>query len=117
PNIAADEDVFGKGAKFKLPELDKLSEHLCRKAAVIHRLVPLLRQDLEQNEMNQLYYELEKPLACVLAKMEKTGITVDAEGLRKLGGEISISVDHLVSTIYGLAGTEFNINSPKQLGD
>ncbi len=117
PNITADEDVFGKGAKFKLPEVAVLSEHLCRKAAVIHRLVPLLRADLEKNEMNHLYYELEKPLACVLATMEKTGITVDAEGLRKFGGELAKSVDKLVNTIYELAGTEFNINSPKQLGD
>ncbi|MDF2671680.1 MAG: polymerase, partial [Paenibacillus sp.] len=117
PGIAADEDVFGKGAKFKLPEVAELSEQLCRKTTVIHRLVPLLRHDLENNEMNQLYYELEKPLACVLASMEKLGISVDSEGLRKLGGELAKSIEKLVTTIYDLAGIEFNINSPKQLGD
>lgn len=117
PRIAADEDVYGKGAKFKLPELEPLSEHLCRKAALVNRLVPVLRRELEDKEMNRLYFELEKPLAAVLAGMEKTGIRVDGEGLRQLGAELGKTIDKLAETIYSLAGMEFNLNSTKQLGD
>ncbi|WP_127582869.1 DNA polymerase I [Paenibacillus koleovorans] len=117
PAIQADEDVYGKGAKFRLPELPVLSEHLCRKASVLERLVPVLRAELEKGEMHVLYYELEKPLAAVLAGMEKTGIVVDGDGLLKLGAELGSAIEKLVSGIYAQSGVEFNINSTKQLGD
>lgn len=115
--IAADEDVFGKGAKFKVPDVERLSEHLGRKAGLLAQLKAVLQGELEKNEMNRLYYELEFPLARVLASMEKRGIRVNAEGLRQLGGELGKSIESLVEGIYKAAGTEFNLNSPKQLGD
>ncbi len=117
PVIPGDEDIFGKGAKFAIPELPVLSEHLCRKAAAIHRLVPILKRELENNEMQRLYYELELPLAGVLAGMEKQGIRVDAQGLRQYGEELGAQLETLMRQIYDLAGVEFNINSPKQLGE
>ncbi|MEF3303766.1 DNA polymerase I [Paenibacillus sp. GYB003] len=117
PPLEADEAVFGKGAKFKLPEAGPLSEHLGRKAALLHKLKPVLRGELEKGEMNRLYYELEFPLARVLASMEKRGVRVNADGLKQLGGELGKSIDQLVEGIYRGAGVEFNLNSPKQLGD
>jgi DNA polymerase-1 len=115
--ISADESVFGKGAKFKVPEIGPLSEHLSRKADLLAKLKPVLRGELEKNEMNPLYYELEFPLARVLASMEKQGIRVNADGLRQLGGELGKSIEKLAEGIYKGAGMEFNLNSPKQLGD
>ena len=82
PGIKADEDVFGKGAKFRLPELPVLGEHLCRKAYTTARALPVLREELEKSEMNQLFYELELPLAGVLAEIGMRGIKVDAAGLK-----------------------------------
>jgi DNA polymerase I len=117
PNIRGDEDVFGKGAKFRLPELELLSEHLCRKAFTVQKVVPILRQELEKGEMNELFYELEQPLSSVLADMELTGIKVDASGLKKFGEELAHQLEGIMKKIYELAGMEFNINSPKQLGE
>lgn len=117
PYMRADEDVFGKGAKFKVPELPVVSEHLARKAAAIHQIMEKQKEALEQNEMHRLYYELELPLSKVLADMEKQGIAVNVDDLRGLGQEFEGLLEKLVKEIYELAGTEFNINSPKQLGE
>ncbi|OAS21084.1 DNA polymerase I [Paenibacillus oryzisoli] len=117
PSVKADEDVFGKGAKFRLPELAALSDHVGRKAMAMARMVPVLRDELEKGEMHRLFYELELPLSAVLAEMEMRGIAVDAEGLKTLGVELGKQLDTIMSSIYKLAGVEFNINSPKQLGE
>jgi DNA polymerase-1 len=115
--IKADEDVFGKGAKFRLPEIDALSEHLSRKADTVRRIVPVLQQELEKSGMQQLFYDLELPLAGLLSEMELKGIKVDAQALRQLGEELAKQLEGIMKLIYELAGTEFNINSPKQLGE
>ena len=117
PALKPDEDVFGKGAKFRLPETEALSEHLCRKAAAIQGLIEPMQRDLESSEMQQLFYELELPLAGVLASMEEKGIQVDTDALRQYGAELGSEIDRIVSDIYDAAGTEFNLNSPKQLGE
>ncbi|MFC5451839.1 DNA polymerase I [Paenibacillus aestuarii] len=117
PGIKADEEVFGKGAKFRLPDEAALSEHLCRKAYTIARAVPVLRVELEKGEMHRLFYELELPLAGVLAEMELRGIKMDAADLKVFGEELAKQLDAIMVRIYELAGMEFNINSPKQLGE
>ncbi|MDQ0874006.1 DNA polymerase-1 [Paenibacillus sp. V4I3] len=117
PGVKTDEEVFGKGAKFRLPELAALSDHLGRKAMAIARIVPVLREELEKSEMHSLFYELELPLAGVLAEMELRGIALDAEGLKAFGVELAGKLDAIMTRIYTLAGVEFNINSPKQLGE
>lgn len=117
PSLELDETIFGKGAKYKLPEIALLSEYLCRKAFTVQRLAVEQKQELERNEMHRLYYELELPLSNVLADMEKKGIKVDVEGLKLYGVELGTKLDQLNERIYELAGTTFNINSPKQLGE
>jgi DNA polymerase-1 len=115
--IRADEDVFGKGAKFLFPQQAVLSEHLCRKANVIHRLSLILEQALEKNEMNQLYHELELPLSTVLAAMEIKGIKVNTDELKKFGEQLTLRLNELITQIHQHAGGEFNINSTKQMGE
>lgn len=115
--LPSDEEVFGKGAKFKVPDLEIFSAHLARKSAAAISIVPLQRAALEQNEMHKLFYELEMPLSRILADMEKQGVAVDREGLVQLGVEFEAQIAKLVSQIYEIAGTEFNLNSPKQLGE
>jgi len=117
PSLRRDEDVFGKGAKFKVPDLATLSEHLGRKAMAVQLIMVKQQAALEQNEMHMLYYDLELPLSKVLADMEKQGIAVNVEDLRDLGREFEVIINHLAADIYRLAGMEFNINSPKQLGE
>ncbi|GIP33734.1 DNA polymerase I [Paenibacillus sp. J2TS4] len=115
--LKEDEIVYGKGAKFKLPDIQTLKDHMGRKAEGIAKLTPILEQELEKGEMTDLFHGLEMPLSSVLGGMEKQGILVHSEELRTLGGELNERIQDLVATIYDLAGGEFNINSPKQLGE
>ncbi|UQZ83033.1 DNA polymerase I [Paenibacillus konkukensis] len=117
PALKADEDVFGKGAKFQIPALDVLCDYLCRKAAAIHQLTEPMKRDLEESGMHQLFYGLEQPLASVLAAMEEKGIEVDTEALKQYGEELGSQLETIMHSIYDAAGMEFNINSPKQLGE
>ncbi|MFD2613350.1 DNA polymerase I [Paenibacillus gansuensis] len=117
PAVGSDESVYGKGAKYRLPELGLLAEHIGRKAATAHKLAEIQRRELEKNEMNRLFYDLELPLSKLLADMELKGIRVDVEGLKKYGEELSANIESLQNRIYELAGGPFNINSPRQMGE
>ncbi len=115
--VQADEAVYGRGAKQKVPETKVLSEHLARKAAALFKLKPVLMEELNKNEQAGLFTELEMPLSLVLAEMEFTGVKVDVERLKNMGSEIDQRLKEIEAKIHELAGTEFNINSPKQLGE
>ncbi|HLU20893.1 MAG TPA: DNA polymerase I [Bacillaceae bacterium] len=115
-NVKTDEAVYGKGAKRKLAEEAELSEHLARKAAAISELYEKVLQELDQNEQTELFYDLELPLALILAKIEYTGVKVDVERLETMKTELAGRLKEIEAKIYALAGEEFNINSPKQLG-
>lgn len=114
--IDSDDAVFGKGAKRGRPEEDKLSEHLVRKGLAVFELKKVLEEKLRANEQFELFKDLELPLSVILGKMEKTGITVDTDQLKAMGEELTGRLQTLEKEIHELAGTEFNINSPKQLG-
>ncbi|MCR8643741.1 DNA polymerase I [Paenibacillus sp. N1-5-1-14] len=115
--LRADEDVYGKGAKFRLPEESALASHLCRKAQVIAHLAGPMGEALENSGMGALFHELELPLTGVLAGMEQQGIKVDTAALKQLGDGFAAELDKIMNRIYELSGTEFNISSPKQLGE
>lgn len=117
PNVPEDEEVFGKGAKFSIPEREKLGEFLCRKASVLDRLAEKLGQQLEKSGMTALLTDLEQPLASILTRMELQGVKVDTEALRRYGETLLVQIRELETEIYELAGTTFKINSPKQLGE
>ncbi|WP_072729838.1 DNA polymerase I, partial [Paenibacillus sp. NAIST15-1] len=112
-----DEEVYGKGAKFKVPELETVALHAARKGKLVRQLKPVMEQLLQEQEMNRLYFELELPLSRVLAQMEKTGIQVDTDALNQLGTQFTEQIETTMKRIYELAGTEFNVGSPKQLGE
>ncbi|MBO9610200.1 MAG: DNA polymerase I [Paenibacillaceae bacterium] len=115
--VKDDEAVFGKGAKFRVPDEATLAAHLGRKAAAVHSLAPSLERLLGEGGMLGLFRELELPLSSVLAAMEKQGIKVNKDDLRKHGDEIAVKLEAIVAAIYRQAGMEFNIGSPKQLGE
>src|SRR5205823_3264363 len=87
----------------------------CRAARTAHALRPLLEERLRVHEMERLFYELEMPLAEVLAEMELAGILIDVAALGALSAEFAAALERLMAEIYALAGMEFNINSPPQL--
>lgn len=115
-DVEQDELVYGKGAKLALPEFDILAEHVARKTALINVLKEELKKELEENEQLQLYQDLEMPLAIILAEMEFQGVLVDVERLKNMGKELTARLEQIETDIYELAGEEFNLNSPKQLG-
>ncbi|URN94485.1 MAG: DNA polymerase I [Candidatus Pristimantibacillus lignocellulolyticus] len=115
--LASDDEVYGKGAKLKLPEDEKLFQHLALKARTVEKLVPLLNEELEQMSMLSLYYDLEGPLSRILAKMELQGIKVASSELENQGVELEAALKLITASIYELAGMEFKISSPKQLGE
>ncbi len=83
--------------------------------------LPYLKEALENKLINQgadkLFYDIEMPLARVLADMELVGFGIDADGIKKYGIILEEKINAYKQQIYDLAGCEFNINSPKQLGE
>ncbi|MCT1175949.1 DNA polymerase I [Pediococcus pentosaceus] len=114
--IDTDDDVYGKGAKRAVPEQTELFNHLARKLTAINFLGKQLDQELVKNEQNNLYWDIELPLAIVLAKMEISGIKVDRNRLNQMQSEFTERLSEIETNIYNEAGEEFNLNSPKQLG-
>lgn len=115
-SVKTDLEVYGKGKKQAVPEDDEFFEHLAAKVAVIEKLKEPLLAKLKDHEQDDLYETIEIPVAFVLAKMEITGIKVEASVLNQLGNEFAIKLQELEQKIYQQAGEEFNLNSPKQLG-
>jgi DNA polymerase-1 len=84
---------------------------------LIFRLKNVLEEELYQKGLDRLFFTLEMPLVDVLADMELTGVSVDLEFLKSLSLRIQKELIRLVEGIYQLSGRQFNINSPKQLGN
>lgn len=116
-SLPDDDAVYGKGAKRKQLEGEELAAHLARKTRALHVLKPVLDDELRTYQLDALFNNLEIPVTHVLTEMEWVGIRVDKQRLRALGDELQQRLDELTAVIYKLAGTEFNINSPKQLGE
>lgn len=82
----------------------------------LKRLAHALKDELEKTGMVSLYNDIELPLCEVLASMEVYGVRVDTNGIREFGEKLDGDIDRIRDEIYALAGHEFNISSPKQLG-
>lgn len=86
-------------------------------AAALWQLYPLLAASLRDASLVSLYSDVELPLVDVLVDMERTGVRIDTAALQQLAGQLSAERDDIARQIYQLAGTTFNIASPKQLAD
>lgn len=86
-------------------------------AALIESLCVKLLAEITENSQQQLLYDIELPLAEVLASMEKVGFLVDREGIERYSDKISTELEENLHSIYEMAGCEFNVNSPKQLSE
>lgn len=115
-NVETDEAVYGKGAKRKLPGEKRYAEHISRKAEAIDALCEPCTKALKDNGQLELFEQLELPLSLILADMEYIGVKVDTDRLKEMGEEFKLRLHEIEQRIYSMAGTEFNINSPKQLG-
>ena len=115
--LETDTAVYGKGVKRAVPEKDILLAHLAKKVKVLQDSEKVMLAQLAEHEQQDLLFEMELPLADVLAKMEITGIAVQKATLQDMETANQKAIEQLTQEIYDLAGTEFNINSPKQLGE
>jgi DNA polymerase-1 len=95
----------------------KLSGTLAESADVTGRFAATLRHEVEQAGLLKLYEEIDLPLVPVLARMEEAGVKIDREALKEMSSRLEREVDIKAREIYDCAGCEFNVNSPKQLGD
>lgn len=92
-------------------------KYCCFEAYVCAQAAVCLQQKLEETQMDRLMREIEMPLTLVLFSMEEEGIRVNPEALKDYGEALSGKITELEQEIYSEAGCEFNINSPKQLGE
>ena len=86
-------------------------------ADYLQRLAPVLRKQVEEQGLAEVYEKIDLPLAAVLAEMERTGIRVDPKALEKMSASMEKEVRRLEKEIWKLAGSEFNVNSPAQLAE
>lgn len=115
-SLKSDEEIYGKGAKLAVPDEAELFGTLAQKIHTLAVSKEKMIAALEENEQLSLLTAMELPLSEVLAKMEITGIAVNKATLETIGRENETRLSALTEEIYALAGEEFNINSPKQLG-
>ena len=92
-------------------------KEIVKKAIFLYNIAPEFKSKMEKEDDYKLFASIEMPLVKVLADMEMTGIKVEREVLDTIGSEIEVKIELLERKIYNLAGMEFNINSPKQLGE
>ncbi|MCD2478661.1 DNA polymerase I [Mammaliicoccus lentus] len=114
--VPNDESIYGKGKKLHVPERDVLFECIAKKVTAISESKEKMIDLLKEREQLSLHDDLELPLATVLADMERLGITVDKDTLVNMQEDLNSRLEKLIEQIHNYAGSEFNINSPKQLG-
>ncbi len=111
-------DLIGKGKDQKsmadVP-LDDITRYAVEDADIVTQLVPILKRNLKDSQLIKFYNQVEMPLVPVLVQMEYNGVYVDKDFMGNLSIWMNKKLDTATQEIYSLAGTEFNINSPKQL--
>ena len=113
-------EVAGSGKAaitFDYVPLDKAVDYAAEDADITLRLHRVLKPRLASDRMTTVYETMERPLAPVLVAMERAGIRVDAQVLQGLSDDFAVRMAEFQNQIFELAGEEFNINSPKQLGE
>lgn len=114
------EELIGKGKNQKnMADLPPTAvyEYACEDADVTLKLKNILEPQLKENDCDHLFWEIEMPLMPVLAYMERNGVCIDREGLKETSRLYTEEMNRIEQEIHELAGTDFNIASPKQVGE
>ena len=115
------EDLVGTKGKnqidIRFVDLDKLCDYAAEDADITFRLKQILEQELKQSNLENLFYEIEMPLMRVLAIMEHTGVRIDSEALSQSSVILTNEMLNLEKEIHDLAGYDFNVGSPMQVGE
>jgi DNA polymerase I len=95
----------------------QISGTLPEAADMTGRVTRTLRQEVEAQGLLRLYHEIDLPLVAVLARMERAGVKIDRQALAEMSARLEAAIEGKAKEIYECCGQEFNISSPKQLGD
>jgi len=118
--MVEEQSITGKGkTKSLLSEInsDNICDFACEKSSVIFKLAPIFEKEMKEVEVFDLFEKIEIPLTKVLAKMELEGIALDVEMLQNYSTQLTSELQLLENKIHQLADKEFNISSPKQMGE
>ncbi len=114
------ESLIGKGknqAKFSSLSLEEQTKFAAEDADLTFRLYQIFAPQLKKENLDDLFFKVEMPLMKVLAKMELEGIALDKDWLEQESKDLENDLKNLEKTIFAISGEEFNMNSPKQLGE
>lgn len=116
--LPSDKEMLGKEklGYFSFED-EKVQKWMAYQAIVPYKIKSVLREKLKETGMESLYDEMELPCLYALYEMEKNGIRVDGEALHQYGKKLRTRIEELTAEIHAMAGGEFNINSPKKLGE
>lgn len=117
--VMTKDELLGKGAKslsFEEVDCEKLNDYIIGIFDTVFGVIEAMEKSIIDDGMEMLFYDVEMPLIAVLGDMEYSGIMVDKDVLNELDLEIKELISDAEKKIFSLAGEEFNINSPKQLG-
>ena len=116
--MASSSEVIGKSSltDFISNKADESTAYFSNHAYTAAKAAPIIVKELRNKGMDKLFDTIEMPLVYALFDMEQRGVKVNREELKEYGDKLTIGIDRLEAEIYDLAGEEFNINSPKQLG-
>ena len=111
--------MIGKKGKNQktIADIDKVCEYACEDADITFQLMEIFEPEIQKEHLKELFYNMEMPLVDVLKSMEQEGITIDSEGLKNYSVELGAILEELDASIKKEAGIDFNIDSPKQLGE
>lgn len=115
-DVYYDEEIYGKGAKKHMPEKNVMYDHIAKKAIALETLKDKAIEQLKENNQLSILNNIEIPLAKVLGKMEYEGMLIDKDELLRQKISLNEDINKLETKIIELAGHEFNVSSPKQLG-
>jgi len=121
------EEMLGEAENIRQVDPERLASYACHDAEASWRLVQILESRLgerkntvdgaERASLRRVFEDIEMPLVPILSAMERTGIAIDTDFLQQLDAEFVSDIERLEQRIFELAGTEFNLNSPKQLAE
>jgi DNA polymerase-1 len=115
------EELIGKKgtgqSSFRAVEVEKAKEYSCEDADITYQLAGILKKQIIETSLARLSEQIEMPLVRVLMEMEHHGVRLDVDALRLFGEDLKKQIKEVEAEIYSLAGVEFNISSPKQLGE
>ena len=114
------EDLIGRGRNqitMDKVEIAKAADYAAADADMTYRLIDVFEKELEENNLRITFDTLEMPLVPVLVKMQRDGVAIDTGALAPMSIEMGEQIDAIRQSMYDTVGHEFNLNSPKQLGD